>query len=54
VLTAHNMIDLVREAGIVVMDQTVFAAVISAPRYFGPECRANITGPERGFGEPLL
>ena len=31
VLPANNMIDLVRETGVVFMDQAVFTAVIRAP-----------------------
>ena len=54
VLPADNMIDFVHEARVFFMDQTVFAPAIRTQSYFGPKCRSNITGHERGFGELLL
>jgi hypothetical protein len=38
------MVDLVRETDVVFTDQTVFATVVCASGYFGPEILADITG----------
>jgi hypothetical protein len=51
-LAADYMVDLVREAGVVFMDQTVFATVAGATGYFSPEFLADITGHKREFGGP--
>jgi len=51
-LAADYVVYLVREAGVVLMDQAVFAAIIRAHGYFSPELPADITGHKKGFGEP--
>ncbi len=43
-LAADDMVDLVREANVVLMDQAVFTAIAGANRYFSPEFLADITG----------
>ena len=52
VLPAYHVVNLVREPGVVFMDEAVFAAVIGAAGYFGAEFLADITGRGRGFGGP--
>lgn len=52
VLATDDVVDLVREAGLLFMDEAVFATVVRAPRYVGSEFLADITGHERGFGGP--
>lgn len=54
VLVTDDVVDLVREASRVFMDEAVFATVSGAPGQVGSEFLADITGHERGFGGPAL
>jgi hypothetical protein len=49
-LAADYRVDLMREAGVVLMDETIFATVAGASGYISPEFLADITGHKRGFG----
>ena len=49
---AHDVIDLMRKSGVLLMDEAVFVAVTRAPGYFGTKFAADITGHRKGFGEP--
>ncbi len=51
-LATDDMISLVREAGVVFMDEAIFAAVLRTAGYLGSEFLADITSHERGFGGP--
>ena len=51
-LAADYMVDLMRETGVLLMDQAVFAAIVGAGGYFSPELPTDITGHTKGFGEP--
>ncbi len=51
-LATHDVIDLVREASVVFMDEAVFTTATCASGYVGSEFLADITGHERGFGGP--
>jgi len=49
VLTAYDMVDLVRKAGVVLMDPAIFATKVSSPGYLIPKFRGNVTGHAREF-----
>jgi hypothetical protein len=49
---AHDVIDLMRKSGVLLLDEAVFVAVTRAPGYFGTKFAADITGHRKGFGEP--
>ena len=51
-LAADYIVDLMREASVVLMDHAVFATIARALGYFSPELLADITGHKKGFGEP--
>jgi hypothetical protein len=51
VLAAHDMIDLVRETGIVFVDEAVFATMPSAAGYASTDLLADVTSHGRGSGE---
>ncbi len=51
-LVADDMVNLVREAGVVFMDEAVLATLTGPPGYLGSQLLVDITGHERGFGGP--
>ena len=51
-LTAEDVVDFVRKTCVILMDETVFAAVIRSQRNFGSELLTDVTGHGRAFVEP--
>jgi hypothetical protein len=52
VLATDDVVDLMREAGILFMNEAIFATVTRALGYVAPEFLTDFTGHERGFGGP--
>ena len=44
VLAAYDVVELVREAGVIIVDKAVFTTVIGAASNFGSDDVANFTG----------
>jgi hypothetical protein len=52
VLTAEDVVNLVREAGVVFMDEAILATLTRPLGHLGSPFLVDITSHERGFGGP--
>jgi hypothetical protein len=52
VLATDDVVDLVREAGVALVDAAVLTTLARAPSHLGSQFFADITRHERGFGGP--
>jgi len=52
VLATDDVVDLVREAGVALMDEAILTTLARAPSHLGSQFFADITCHERGFGGP--